>query len=155
MGLLHVLHLDCATPPCTTVHSHAMNLLHTLHVSYLWPLLTVVAILYLVWMLYSLLRQTAWNPVHRLLSLAFLILLDLQLVLGIVLWIVQQRWSGGDALRSFEHPVNMIVALVVYHVGYRRLQRDVPDRSRFVAGASWGAACLVVFGLGIIRIKYL
>ncbi len=132
-----------------------MSLLYSLHTLYLWPLLTVLAVLYLLWMVYSLLRRTEWNQAHRLLSLVFLILLDLQLLLGVVLWIAQQRWTGTDALRSFEHPVNMIIALVVYHVGYRRLQRDVPARARFVAGIVWGAACLVVFGLGIIRIRYL
>ncbi len=132
-----------------------MSLLRNLHTAYLWPVLTVGAVLYLVWMLYSRGRSTTWTPAHRLASLGFLILLDLQWLIGAVLWTVQQRWTGADPLRSFEHPFNMIIALAVYHVGYARLKRDVPAQVHFTTAAVWSGACLVVFGLGIIRIGYL
>ncbi len=147
--------LDCANPPCRTVLDDSLSLLRTLHTVYIWPLLTVVASLFLLWMLSCLWRQAKWDSIHKIMSLAYLVVLDLQLLLGIVLWIAQQRWTGLDALRSFEHPLNMIIAMVIYHVGYARLKRDIPDRSRFVSAVIWGAACLVVFGLGIVRIKYL
>jgi hypothetical protein len=76
--------------------------------------------------------------------------LDLQVLLGLILWIAQRWWSplvtGGMAnpqtrFFAFEHPFVMILALGIAHMG-RSLSRKAAQ------GASAGAPAPAVYGEG-------
>jgi hypothetical protein len=54
--------------------------------------------------------------------------MDIQLLIGIVVWIGQQRWDGKEPFLSFIHPLLMIVAVALAHVG--RARSDRADGSR-------------------------
>lgn len=69
-----------------------------------------------------------WDGVSDRLSFFFTLAMDIQLLIGIVLWIGQQRWDGSDTFLSFIHPLLMIVAVALAHVGRRR--SDLADGSR-------------------------
>lgn len=49
--------------------------------------------------------------------------IGLQLLIGIVLWVLQGRWDADDVFRSFIHPVMMIVAAGVASAGVARARR--------------------------------
>lgn len=144
---LHTIHHGCSDD-CTM---DLLSLLRSLHITYIWPVLAGVAVLYVLWMAYGLARRADWTSGPAMASLLFLILLDVQLLLGATLWILQQRWTGDDVMRSWEHPFHMIVALTLYHVGYRQLKRATAAKAKFRAALIWSTACLVLLGMGIIR----
>ena len=56
-------------------------------------------------------------------TLIYAILLDIQVLLGIVIWVGEQRWAGGGRQFQFEHPILMLLALAVVHVGAARARR--------------------------------
>src|SRR5438093_3118539 len=57
-------------------------------------------------------------------TLAYAVLLDLQVLLGIVMWISEKRWAGGGRQFQFEHPLMMLVALAVVHIVAARARRE-------------------------------
>lgn len=49
--------------------------------------------------------------------------IGLQLLTGIVLWLIEGRWSGDNVSLSFIHPVIMIAATGVASAGVARARR--------------------------------
>jgi len=49
--------------------------------------------------------------------------IGVQLLLGIVLWVIQGRWSGGNVYLSFIHPAMMLLATGVASAGVARARR--------------------------------
>ncbi len=129
------------------------TILRTLHAEYLWPTLLVVAALYAVALIRGLVQHSEYGTLPKLGGLVLLILMDLQLLAGLALYGVQQRWSGADVLRSYEHPFQMIVAVVVFHVGYRQVKNTRDHRKKLRNALIWMVTALLILGLGLIRIK--
>src|SRR5207249_9929435 len=73
-------------------------------------------------------------------TLAYAVVLDLQVLLGIVIWVTEKRWAGGGRQFQFEHPLMMMVALAVVHVIAARARR---------AKNSYSAARLRTIGIGV------
>ena len=83
----------------------------------------------------------------------FVVLLNIQIGLGILVWIMQARWMGGEALTSYEHPVTMIVGLSVFMVGNLLLRRTDDVDRKLRTALIWVTASMVVIGLGLARAK--
>lgn len=49
--------------------------------------------------------------------------IGIQLLIGVVLWLIQARWSGDDIFLSFIHPAMMILAVGVASAGVARARR--------------------------------
>lgn len=49
--------------------------------------------------------------------------IGIQLLLGVVLWLIQGRWSGDNVFLSFIHPAMMLVATGVASAGVARARR--------------------------------
>ncbi len=130
-----------------------MVALRALHTDYIWPVLLVVALLYAIALIMGLVQKGAYGPLQKLGGRFLLILMDLQLLVGLVLYGVQQRWQGADILRSYEHPFQMIVAIVVFHVGYRQVGNTQDERKKLRNALIWMLTSLIILGLGLIRIK--
>ena len=130
-----------------------MTIIRTLHADYIWPPLLVVAVLYAVALIIGLMQKGEYGPLQKLGGLVLLILMDLQLLAGLVLYGVQQRWSGTDVLRSYEHPFQMIVAIVVFHVGYRQVGNALDHRKKLRNALIWMIASLIILGTGLVRVK--
>jgi hypothetical protein len=79
--------------------------------------------------------------------------MDIQLILGLVLWVMQQRWTGVLPLSSWEHPFTMIVGVVLAHMTWTRIKR-APDAAKFQTALVGYLVAAVVVGLGIARITY-
>lgn len=55
--------------------------------------------------------------------LLYALTLDVQVLLGIVIWLLEQRWAGGERFFRFEHPLIMLIALAVVHIAAARARR--------------------------------
>jgi hypothetical protein len=87
------------------------------------------------------LRAPAQPPVSRLSSLT-MVLLDVHVTIGIVLYVVGAYWTSDDALLAYAHPLLAVAALGVGHAGLARARRAGSAR---VAGQGlMGAFGLVV-----------
>lgn len=86
-----------------------------------------------------------WDALSDRVSLAFTIAMDIQLLIGLVLWVVEQRWSISDAPLTWAHPLLMIAAVGLAHVGRERADKAQGDKQRGrTAALFFGASLLVV-----------
>ncbi len=50
--------------------------------------------------------------------------IGVQLVVGVIVWLVQGRWSGDEVFQSFIHPLLMVAATGVASVAVARARRS-------------------------------
>lgn len=79
------------------------------------------------------------------------VLLDVQVALGLVLWLVQSRWDFANATFSYIHPLIMIGGLAVAHIGLGRARRERMAVSawRLAARMLLVAAVIIAVGIGV------
>ena len=81
--------------------------------------------------------------------LVYAISLDVQVLLGIVIWVMCNYWQSEIRQFNFEHPTMMLLALIVAHVAAARARR-APSPIAAARGRAIGAAVsLVLVLLGI------
>ena len=78
--------------------------------------------------------------------------IDIQFLLGLVLWILQQRWTGATMLESWEHPVTMLIGSALAHITSTRVKKAPTDAAKFQAAFVGYLVAAIVIGLGIARI---
>lgn len=101
--------------------------------------------------------RAPWTNVDRLVSLAAMILTDVQLSLGLIVFATSPTIQGALAdpggamkdgairLRFVEHPVMMVVGVILVHVAYAIGKRSGDDARRHrVAGLLTLVALLVI-----------
>ena len=73
-----------------------------------------------------------WDALADRLALFFTISLDIQVLIGLVVWVTQQRWSG-DLFLGYIHPLAMLAAVALAHIGRTRADRasDSREKGRF------------------------
>lgn len=87
----------------------------------------------------GLMQRKPFNPAHRKLSVAAMVIVHLQFLLGIVLFFISPKvqFSGdvmsNDVLRFFtvEHTVMMLIAVVLVTIGNAKAKRGATDRAKF------------------------
>lgn len=84
-----------------------------------------------------------WDALSDRLSLLFTITMDIQLLIGIVLWVLEQRWAG-DAVLSFLHPPAMLAAVGLAHVGRVRTDKASGALAKGTQAALFFSLSLVV-----------
>ena len=62
-------------------------------------------------------------------ALIYVGILDLQVLLGIIIWVFEQRCAGGGRQFQFEHPLIMLLALIVTHIAAARARRNPAPKS--------------------------
>jgi hypothetical protein len=101
--------------------------------------------------------RTAWSPVDEYAGLGFIVALDLQLLVGLVLLFFgpvtvlgmhePDMMFSSRILRFFtlEHPLLMAAAIIVAHVGRARVKRAAGDGDRHRRAArAYGIALLLI-----------
>ena len=88
-------------------------------------------------------RRT-WDALGDRMSLLFTIALDIQVLIGVVLWVIEQRWVG-DVILSWLHPIAMLAAVALAHVGRARSDRESNSRRK-------GRTALIFFGASLLII---
>ncbi|MDA0699797.1 MAG: hypothetical protein O3A02_01125 [bacterium] len=132
-------------------------LLHT-HNLTRWIVL-VAALVALVWALQGWLGRRPFEKRHRFANLAFVTSMDLQLLIGLGLYVVSplvQVALGdmGSAMRihelrffAVEHIAVMLVAVVLAHVGSVMVRRAADDRAKHLRALLW-------FGLSTVAVVF-
>ena len=79
------------------------------------------------------------------------ILLDIQVLLGLVLYGTEQYWDSPEAMLAYVHPAIMLVALVIAHLGVRsaRNEQMVQDAHRKAGRAFVVVLVLLAAGIGV------
>jgi hypothetical protein len=104
-----------------------MELIVTLHNIWRWVVL-LVGLGAIALAVMSATGARPWDGVSDRLSFFFTLAMDIQLLIGVVVWIGQQRWDGSDTFLSYIHPLLMLAAVALAHVG--RARSDRADGSR-------------------------
>ena len=117
-------------------------------------ILIVIVLLFLTFpkMLIGLLSNCRWGNLdnwhYRLTPISIVI----QFLLGLILWVIQQRWTGADPVASWEHPVTMLIASVLAHVTQARTKRAPTDAAKFQTATIGYLITGLIVALGIARI---
>ena len=96
------------------------------------------------------LRGREWSRLEQRIGLYAIIVVDIQLLLGLILWGVGASLGiiGANAARTIEHPFTMLLAIVLLHVGWVWTKRsDETVRLRNGALTFVVAGLLVLAGL--------
>lgn len=98
-----------------------MNVLIGLHSLWRWVLLIVVLIAmvrgFIGW-----LRGGDWTSTDRTLALIAITAIDIQVVLGLIVYVAGQRWGAG-AFIAYVHPLIMLIALAIAHIANSRAKK--------------------------------
>ena len=103
-----------------------------------------------------------FGPGDKRAGLIYTAVIDLQLLLGLLLFFVSPLTRGamqnmgvamGDSVMRFflvEHTLMMVLAVVAAHIGYSLSKKEsIPDRGRFLRGAIFYGLSLVLIALAI------
>jgi len=114
-------------------------------------LLLIVAIWAIFTMYSGMSGKKSFTPKSKKPALFFLILMDIQLVIGLVLYFVGplgykniQNQGFGEVMKNsvarffaLEHVVGMLIALILVHIGYAITKKtDISDKKKF-SNAFW------------------
>ena len=96
-----------------------------------------------------------WTRMDEILGALTPMMFNIQFLLGLVLWILQARWMfPGNNIGAWEHPVTMIIALVIAQLTWTRVKRAQTDRLKFRTATLGFAAAGLLLGLGVARITH-
>jgi hypothetical protein len=93
-------------------------------------------------------RWGKWD--HRI-GLSVPIVLDIQLFLGAVFWIMLSAWQLTPR-QAFEHPLTMLVAVAIGHYTWVRVRRAPDATVKFRTGFLGYWVATAILGLGVWRI---
>ena len=102
--------------------------------------------------LMGLLGNGRWSSLDEWLNRLTPISIDIQFLLGLVLWILEQRWNGVDTVASWEHPVTMLIGTALAHVTSTRVKKAPTDAAKFQTATVGYIIAGLVIALGVARI---
>ncbi len=111
-------------------------------------LATVVAVVMYV---IGLVRNRPWGAWDQRIGMALPIVYDVQLLLGLVLWIMATAWLSAPR-SAWEHPLTMLVSVGLVHVTWMRVKGAGADRTKFQTALIGILVAGAVMGLGVWRI---
>jgi hypothetical protein len=98
-----------------------------------------------------------WTPRARMFGLAFIIALDVQLLTGLLLYVVESPFTRAAFMDfratmrnphlrfwAVEHGPPLLLAVVLAHVGQARAKRAPTDKLKYRRFAVWGTVALVI-----------
>lgn len=122
----------------------------TLHSWWRWVVLLVAAIT-VIKMLFGWLGRREWTRLDDQLGLIFTITIDIEVLLGILVWIMSQAWTRG-MVAAFEHPITMLLALVLAHVGQRRARKTTDGTAKYRTSAIFYTLSFVLILAGVFLV---
>jgi hypothetical protein len=106
----------------------------------------------IVKMLIGMFSKGTWSSLDEWLNRLTPITIDIQFLLGAILWIMQQRWNGADPMASWEHPVTMIIAVALAHMTSTRIKKAPTDAAKYQTGFIGYLIAGIIVALGVARI---
>ena len=104
-------------------------------------------------MLMGWMRQDPWRALETRLGAFLVTAVDVGIALGLLVWLLQGRWTGEDLLRSWRHPGLMLVAALVLHYGWWRVRQSPNDALRFGRSLLYFAIAGIILVVGIFQIQ--
>jgi uncharacterized membrane protein len=98
-------------------------------------------------------RQDKWKALETRLGAFFIMAVDVGIALGLLLWLLQERWTGADPLRSWRHPSLMIVAALILHYGWWRVRQSPNSALRYGRSLLYFAIGGITLVVGIFQIQ--
>lgn len=96
------------------------------------------------------LRGGGWKKLDDQIARVAVIVTDIQLLFGLILWPLAWGNHPLSSVRGMEHQVWMILAVAMMHVGYSRLKRS-PERQKVQIAAMTFLVTLLLIALGVFR----
>ncbi len=127
-----------------------MNFLMQAHSGWRYVVIAACAVA-LVNLLSGALKPREWRRADGVMTLAFVIVVDLQMLMGLVLWIWRQL-ADVPQRASWEHLITMFVVLALAHSAVKQTKRAELDRDKFKQAFGWLLIASIVIGVGIWRI---
>jgi hypothetical protein len=136
-----------------------VGLLH-LHNFSRW-LVVIAALVAIGVAVHGLVTRRAWTRTSRVSAVAYVIVMDVQLVIGLILYAVSPLVRTGladlgaamaDSTTRFfvvEHLVLMVLAVAAAHVGSVTIRRAATDRAKYARAATWFTVSFVLVLLAI------
>jgi hypothetical protein len=124
-----------------------MDWLSDLHSVWRWVIFAAAAIA-LVLSALAAIGTRPWDSLSDRFSFFFTIAVDVQVLIGAVLWLLNQGWTR-EPFMAFVHPVLMLGAVALAHIGRARSERSTGDRSRGRVATVFFLASVVVMVIAI------
>jgi hypothetical protein len=115
-------------------------------------LVILVTILAIVKLLIGLVSRSQWSGLDQGLARALPIVFDIQVLLGLVLWLANQQWSIPLPSHTWEHPVIMLIATAVAHVTWTQVKRRSASSDKFRIGTIGYLVAGLLMAVGVLRI---
>jgi hypothetical protein len=131
--------------------SNALDALYQAHSGWRY-IVILVAIVVFVKLLIGLVSNARWSQLDQRLGAAFPVVMDIQLLLGIILWVARQQWTIASPARTWEHPLTMLLAVAVAHITWTRVKKSSTDAGKFRTGTIGYALAGLLVALGVMRI---
>jgi len=130
-----------------------MNALFMAHSGWRYLVLLVVIIAILKFLVGWFGKQS-WSKFDQTLGAMTPIVIDIQWLLGIVLWLMAPAaWFAGRGTVTFpEHAGTMTLALIAAHIGWARAKRADDATSKFKSAAIGFLIAGLLVGMGVGRI---
>lgn len=129
-----------------------INMLFYTHSGWRYIVLLVLTIA-IIKLLIGWLGKQSWSRFDQILGVATPIVIDIQWLLGIVLWLMAPAaWFAGRNASFAEHAGTMTLALAAAHIGWVRAKRANSDTAKFQAAALGFLVAGILVGLGVARI---
>jgi len=125
-------------------------LLQAAHSGWRYVVIFVVLVV-LVKFLIGWIGRAQWSQWDQRLGAATPGVFDVQVLLGLVLWIVASGWQLAPRL-AWEHPLTMLLALAIVHATWMMVKRTAAADRKFRLGLLGYLAGAVVMGVGVWRI---
>jgi hypothetical protein len=124
-----------------------MDWLVTIH-SYWRYLVLIAAIVAVVLSVLAYLGSRPWDTITDRASLIFTIAMDVQVLIGILVWILAD-YSPDNTYLRWIHPLMMIVAVALAHVGRARADHAADSRAKGMQATIFFVLSLAVVLLAI------
>jgi hypothetical protein len=111
--------------------------------------LILIAAIVALYAIFAARKEGGWTKLLNTSTQIYAWLLGLQVLLGLWIWIAQERWTGDEPFLSWIHPLAMLVAVGVAHGFLGRARREDDDRqkNRLALTAVAGSLVIIVFAI--------
>lgn len=130
------------------------NIILMAHSGWQYIVLLMLAVT-IIKMILGILTKGSWSSFDEALNRFTPIVLDIQFLLGIILWItwfIQLGWSNMPTTARIEHPVTMIIAIAIAHITSRRVKSTATDAAKYQTATIGYLVSILIVILGVLRI---